>query len=523
MPLPNHLTRWQWTGLASFLAIAILTVLQYRPSHMDSKSVSGFIHNGSPVTGQHPGAASTNDVPGVTSKLHLLMPASGKHFRLCRALASATILGYPVPVMNGWMKEGELDASKTHLAKVRTVMQYLDSLPPSSDEDLVLMVDGYDIVFQIPPDVLIDRYFATVRTASAKLAARFGVHSVDSLVGPNSPRQTILFGPEKICYPVQWGRVGCWAIPEDIDIPPGAFGPDDGQMSHNLPRWLNSGTIMGPAKDMRKLFAATLDRIAETYDPNHQFSDSDQMYMSDIWGVQEFGRSIEARRLYFHGDVDPNDVVPTGGETKTVPTLSPGQQTEYHIGIDYRSALFQTRVGSDHALAFLAYNETNETGDTTYATVFQNISEYTHFKPYKIELPSNLASSITRVLQSIKGVITAIPHVTELRLDTNVVTKNVYGLFHCTGDKDYIDDLWAKLWYYPYARPLFEAAIPSLKAGRSLGIEDGRAWLPAHTLPSNSSEAQGINATGAWTGADGEWVAWQDICGDFEDEVFGNQ
>ncbi|KAJ5169239.1 uncharacterized protein N7482_004833 [Penicillium canariense] len=510
MQLSNRLTRWQWAGLASLFVFAFFTVLQYRGSTgSDTISISA--------------------IPSLdrASKFHLLVPASGYHFRLCRALASATALGYPVAVLNGWMKEGDLDASKTHLAKVRTVMHYLDSLPPSSDDDLVLMIDGYDIVFQIPPDILIERYFAITKAATAKLASRFGPDYVESLTADDRPQQTILFGPEKVCYPVDWNRVGCWAVPQDIDIPAGAFGPEDGQLHHNLPRWLNSGTIMGPAKDMRLLFAATLDRISGHYDPNYEFSDSDQMYMSDVWGVQEFGRSIARHRQYFHDDMDPNAVVPGGVDGKVVPILLPGQRTEHHIGIDYRSALFQTRAGSDFILEMLTYNETAEgngttttTATATFATVTQNITESPNFMPFKIPLPANLASSITRTLQLVEKAVGTIPSVTELRLETNIVTQNVYGLFHSTGGKDYIDKLWSQLWFFPYVRPLFLARIPLLKAGRPIVVADGRTWFPAHNLPSNVSESQGINATGAWADIDGGWLGWQELCGTFEAEVF---
>ena len=104
--------------------------------------------------------SSNTEVASGTSKFHLLIPANGPHLQLCRAVVSSTILGYSVPVFNGWNKSGELDASVTHLAKVRNVLRYLDNLSSASDDDLVLMIDGYDVVFQLPADVLIQRYFA---------------------------------------------------------------------------------------------------------------------------------------------------------------------------------------------------------------------------------------------------------------------------------------------------------------------------------------------------------------------------
>lgn len=517
-------SRWQWAGLAGFIVIALITLFQYRsPIARDpiSGSTVPLVFNATEAVEESTITLdSTKSSPGV-SKFHLLIPSTGSNHQLCRTLASATILGYPVPVFNGWNKEGDLDAAKTHLAKVRNVMLYLETLPPSSDDDLVLMVDGLDVTFQIPPDVLIQRYFTINRAASAKIATRFGEDYLKGLPPDDAPRQTILFGPEKVCYPTDWARVGCWANPHDIGIPDGAFGPDDGQLSHNLPRWLNSGTIMGPVGDMRRLFAATLDRIKDFYDPTQGFSDSDQKYMSDIWGVQEYYRSMKEIEPFFHGDIDPKRVVPSGGPEKVIPPYARDQKAELHVGVDYRSGLFQTNAGFEHVVEFLTYNETGATNSTSAAWVTQNISESPNFTPFKISLPSNLAKSISKLLKSISHTVDAIPSVTELRLGTNIVTQNIYGMYHWTGSKEDMDNLWGRMWFYPYVRPLFQSAIAALKAEQIIGVADGRTWVTAHKLPTNSTKIEGIRAAGAWADIDGGWLGWEEICGNYEVEVFG--
>lgn len=350
MQLSDRLSRWQWAGLGALVVIALLTLFRSTVTiTQDPISVSLYT-NGSVAESETSGKGSVG-----TSKFHLLIPSTGPHYRVCRAIASATMMGYPAPVLNGWMQEGDLDASKSHLAKVRTTLNYLNRLPESADDDLVLMIDGFDVTFQIPLDVLLERYFAVNKAANAKISARFGIDS-DTLTGDDTPLQTILFGPEKVCYPVQMERVGCWAVPHDVDIPNGAFGPSDEDWAHNIPLWLNSGTIIGPARDMRRMFEATLDRIETLYNPEDEWKDSDQKYMSDVWGVQEYSRSIKELEQYFHGDVFPADVVPNPDDGKVIPELQPDQHTEFHIGIDYRSALFQTNAGSEHYVEYLTYN-----------------------------------------------------------------------------------------------------------------------------------------------------------------------
>ncbi|KAJ5179532.1 hypothetical protein N7492_002742 [Penicillium capsulatum] len=508
--------RWYWAGLAGLVIalFAVLGLLELGPS-----SVSRSLY--SPKTDNS--LAPAYKITSGTSKLHLLAPASGQHFRLCRAVASSYALGYPAPVFNGWNKEGDMDANKTHLAKVHTVLAYLETLPSAADNDLVLMIDGYDVLFQIPPDVLIQRYFATTKAASARIASRFGVDTIEGLYGDDAPRQTILFGSEKTCYPPVDSRVGCWAVPEDIGIPKGAYGPSDGELHHNTPRWLNSGTIIGPARDMRRMFAATARRIQETYNPDEEFSDSDQKYMSDVWGEQEYVRTVKAHQHFFHGHTNPEDLIPDDGiKDKIIPAYDESKETEFHIGVDHRSALFQTRAGSDPVLDMLQYSETVPNQRTTAAPVKTSVDESPDFKQYMIELPTNLATSIGRVLADISHMVDRVPRVTELRLGTNLVTRNVYGMFHSTGGKDYGDELWAKLWFYPYLRPMLAAAIKGLKQGRPIAFLEGRRWIPAHTVPKNVTTTNDYRAVGAWADLDGVWLGWDELCGNFEKETFGD-
>jgi hypothetical protein len=466
-------------------------------------------------------ALHITEQPPKTSKFHLLIPANGPHLQLCRNIVSSTILGYPVPVFNGWEKTGDLDASVSHLAKVRNVMQYLDNLPTDSNDDLVLIVDGYDVIFQLPADVLIQRYFDVIEAANARIAARFGLDSLDSLSEESDPRQSILFGSDKVCWPEIEGRPACWAVPEDVGIPAGAFGPDRG-IEGKLPRWLNSGTVMGPVGDMREFFAATLRRIEATYNTQPKFRESDQMYMADIWGEQEFWRSVDIHNQNFHVDVKPSSLAPTGKSDLIIPTKVPGQRTEFYIGMDYESALFQTNAGNDRFVQYIAFNETTYDG-TALASITQNVVESSDFEPYHIEMPANVTSSLILRLNAISDIVNAKPKdiITEIRLGTNLVTKTIYGLFHCAGDKSPLNHLWYQQWFQPYARPLLEAGAKTLKENKEISdvLIDGRKWVVAHSFPSASRK--GVYVAGAWADFDGRWLTWKELCKPFEDGIFG--
>ena len=406
-------------------------------------------------------------------------------------------------------------------------MRYLDALPPAADDHLVLIIDGYDVVMHLPAEVMIQRYFEVTEAANAKLVERFGkIYTKGFSSGMHEqPRQTILFGPDKICWPVDQRRPACWAVPTDTGIPRGAFGMDDGDMPHNQPRWLNSGTIMGPVSDMRQFMAATLDRIRTSYDPNHENKESDQMYMSDVWGVQEYYRSVREMKAKGLARLDGKEPIPKGGPfDKFIPTLAPRQKTEYHIAMDYLSQLFGTRAGNEGFLDFLRY-----TGPGFSTLVKRNVSRRKGFIPYEIKLPRDVIDSLTRVFKSISKIqkLPAKPAdmITRLRLGTNLVTRQVYALYHCTGEKGYLDELWPKLWFYPYAKSLLKTAIRETVEGKPISenLIDGRIWTFAHTYPASTPRGEdiGIEAAGAWADVNDGWLSYVKLCGEWEYEMFG--
>ncbi|KAK4895866.1 hypothetical protein LTR27_006036 [Elasticomyces elasticus] len=235
--------------------------------------------------------SQTPNTPG-QGRFHFLIPATQSNAELCKLILSAQILDYPTPVLINWGMVAEGDSSNTHLAKIQGFIDYLDALERSSetfDEDLVLIVDGYDVWFQLRRDVLIKRYYALNEAADARTAQAFG----QDLFEKHDMRQTIVFGPDKICWPIDYGRPACWAAPL-ANMSDFAYGPQtlDGPEEYNHPRWLNSGTIIGPARHLRDLFNATLEGIHLNYDKHKDkgYRNSDQFYLAEVFGLQEWAR-----------------------------------------------------------------------------------------------------------------------------------------------------------------------------------------------------------------------------------------
>lgn len=161
-------------------------------------------------------------VPQVDRELHLLLPATAANLNFCRLLLSSTITQYPEPILIGWGGHGAYDGAKSHLFKISETLAYLRTLDSSHDDDLVLVVDAYDILMIMPPAVMISRYNELMTKSNARLESQ-GIHGKS--LGGEQIRNTLYWGPDKICWPGTSARAACWAVPE-APMPAKAFGPD---------------------------------------------------------------------------------------------------------------------------------------------------------------------------------------------------------------------------------------------------------------------------------------------------------
>lgn len=445
-----------------------------------------------------------------TAKLHYLVPASKSTLQLCYNLLSSAANRYPVPTLAGWNGIDDFDAAKTHLAKLRAIKVYLHKLETADDDDLVLIVDGYDIILQLPPAIMIERYFDIRDKSDARLAERFGISVAEARA--RGMRNTVFLGPDKVCWPVEWKAPRCWAVPKS-HLPEKAWGPKsgNGDLTYNDPRWLNSGTLIGPVGDLRRYIDATMEEIDETYDPEYQFKESDQYYMANVWGRQEYWRSKEVLDGGAVTD-SPNRIIPD--------KRTPDQVTEFHVGIEYESALFQTKAGND---PFLGFKPFGERGMET--TVDKDIfKQGENFKPYKISMPANVLAGLNRLYNSIPEVhrgVAASEWIRSVNLGVNYITKHIFPLWHCTGPKDQIGNEYRRMWFYPFAKSLLRASAKAVEAGEPLQEQtiDGRVWLQSRPFPENALQSDELG--GAWSDeGDGVFVPWQELCGEHAEILF---
>ncbi|KAK4610214.1 hypothetical protein CLAFUW4_13941 [Fulvia fulva] len=502
---PAGFARLLTTKLAKVIATAVLAIcfgllyLQWANNNSSAR-VEG------PVPEIIEDLKATTAVPQRQGRLHLLIPATSSNSDLCKLLLSAQILGWPTPVLINYGDVENADAYVQHLAKVEGILRYLDRLEASEEyeEDLVLIVDGYDIWFQLRPDVLIKRFYETNSAANAHAVEVYGQDLVDQY----DIKQTIIFGPDKLCWPVDFSRPACWAVPMS-PLPEAAFGVTAGAYTNrdnNQARWLNSGTVMGMASDLTEVFRTTLDEIHT----NHT-TDSDQFYFSNVFGLQEYARlSLKPELLASAKEVAYDDVEDPSEGHRYEPEIQ-GIKTEYHIGIDYASTMFQTLAFWKPHLSWSRVIDAWTTSDKAKSVV----------NPFQMELPDDIKQSAAPY-EALKYGLDREGHPgwDSIQLVYNVITRQIPVLLHVTGnpqEKEYRAKWWPKLWFQASAEQL-RLASNKLES-REISPEPiaGIHWFNAE--PEDAEEIVGAGKGGAWNDRGG-WMSWKQLCKNVEEDLY---
>ena len=422
-----------------------------------------------------------------SNALHIAVFATSSNYHLCQLHLSAALLGYPAPTLLNYGDQEDQDEMKQHLAKIEGALSFLDSFSASQQNDLVFILDGFDVWFQLPQSYIVKRYYDVVLQADKRHVATFG----ESLVAKHRIRNTVVFGPDKSCAPAGRDHTSCWAIPESW-MPPLSFGPDTdhGRAMHNRPRWLNSGTIIGPVRDLRAVFKRALE-LSQT----EHVTDSDQFYFSTVFGEQSYARRLlkfESDRArgadvagdeqFLHPKYDDN--------TRTVPDIK-DQRTEYNIGLDWSSSIFQTAGFYADYLTWIRHNSTSK-----YVQEGAKKGNYYHH----FTLPEDLAGH--GALPEDNTINEALSSWNTLPLATNTASRTVPPVLHINGKKGYRHLWWPRSWFFPYIEPMLRE-LKENKVG-SVGKE-------IHAI------------MGAWTFNKGEkgWVDWNDTCAEHEDQLMG--
>lgn len=449
------------------------------------------------------------------TKLHVLIPANNPDVNLCKTLLTANALGYPDPTLLAWGEAYDTDyllGGGSHLAKISAVLKWLEETADAADDDLVVMMDAYDIWFQLRPEVLIERYYATNEDANERMLQRLG-----SAVEKEGLKQTIIFGSGKRCAPNQVQTIGCFPIPES-PLPKDLYGNNtDSNLGRNLwysfrQRWLNSGFIMGPKADLRALFKRAAEKATETerdmaYDDGSHGSDfmyhgSDQALFAVIFGEQEYQREVMRRRHYGMADKirdragtpAPNYIYSTLVDDPLNPSFhhqpgkpKPGKPDEFGIGLDYFSDFIQQTVNSEEDSKYIVYEN--------------DIPEQVEQNRETFDCPSRvtgqLPNDILRYGPPLKDIRTdergsGADRWDHVPLYTNLCLNRIPIMIHHNGDKAAREYQWESMWVQRHARNVVGAMVH-----------------------------EGVDATGGAHLPDRGYLPWTELCPpEYDQEIF---
>nr|POE77348.1 hypothetical protein CFP56_08995 [Quercus suber] len=453
-----------------------------------------------------------------SANLHLLIPASHPDVNLCKVLVSAAILGYPSPVIINWNTSfhthGQVDGG-SHLAKISGVYEYLSHLNSTHDEDIVLLVDGYDIWMQLRPQVLIDRYFDINRRADQRIHNELGetadIHDI---------RQEVIFGCQKRCWPWTARNPPCYAVPKS-DLPEDIFGPRTDTLVNSKenpyikyrPRYLNSGVGMGSVRAMRKLFHQAFKQAK--YERNFG---SDQYILSHIFGDQELWREAlrrDARNVssHYHGEHDHFNAKHIASVRKKA-TSRPDKNFEFGLGVDYGSEIALNTVFAEDDTDWLVFNNNHQ---------LQSVQKARKI-PSERQRANELGPDIAAGLPPFAALPAAAapddePAWQDVALFTDVWTGITPAVIHHNAHRDGLKSLretwWPLIWFQTRARALLDAygtapATPMAISGYDEATR--REWWPYETRKG-----------GARDGLGDAWIGFDETCQEYQAELFRDE
>ncbi|PWY92099.1 hypothetical protein BO70DRAFT_357243 [Aspergillus heteromorphus CBS 117.55] len=463
---------------------------------------------------------------------HLLIPTSRKSSSLCRSLTSAMILNYPPPTLINYGKahpEGSTEYASM-VDRIAGIYNYLAYSSQIKDTDLVLVLDPQDIFFQLPPEVLIQRYQNLLRENNAKLLEKYGTVTVDRPYRTEAQEtiqkysQRVMFAASKECFPGLEMDAGCVTVPQS-SLPPDAYGwkTDTHPQGHlNRPRWLKPGAVIGQAADLKMLYAEVLRFVHQ-----HRNARGDYLAMTQIFGRQEYVRELERRNtangfkewLYtLIGISDASNI--TGA---TPPRLEHGTRYEYGIGVDYESRLFFNMRNAKMDVEWLHYNNVTKTSGVqmehgvprekrllipTDITTENIGNPFVQPKFGKDEWPN---PPFNATLDKLPDPRNHTWH--NIPLLTNTHSASVPALLHLDGDHAVLDKWWSEMWYQPWARALLRKYMrtPNGFDASQSALLGGQEWW----------DMRGGKG-GIWTDK-GEWLAYTEVCGSYDKELFADE
>jgi hypothetical protein len=359
-----------------------------------------------------------------------------------------------------------------------------------------------------------------MRDSSANLLEKYGtVQDVNSTASKPKYTQRVLFGATKECSN-EPNEPACSLVPES-PLPKDIYGEETDKHiegKYNRPSYMSSSMVIGHVSDLRPIYKEATE-LLQVHNKKH----SSQNIFSKMFGEQEAARQIYAASQSQKKSSHWSPWLPSRqSQTSLIPNITLAQDKNYEFGIDldYRSSLFQVMNNSVKDIRFITFNHPSIIASSA------KLSASTFAKP--ISLPPDLMiapppySQHTVSSSNPNPPITALDTISDsnqatwndLSLATNVIVpgSSVPASLNFHGSEDLLSQLWESMWFHKNSRALMRRYIrsPDGPIAAKAAAGGGDKWW----------DLRGGKG-GVWTDK-GEWLEWNEVCGTFDEEVFGD-
>ncbi|TQN69843.1 hypothetical protein CSHISOI_05637, partial [Colletotrichum shisoi] len=397
---------------------------------------------------------------------------------LCKMLMSALVSGYPSPVIVNWGRDfnkGPGGFGGSHLGKIDGSLDFLDAITsddaPEDErlgpDDLVLIADAYDVWFQLPPSILIRRYMAQNDAADERIRKGWSEprswFSSDSSKRSPTPRQSIIISTQKRCWPD--ASLGsdphCDQLPES-SARKDMYGPhtdeDPEQMHDRRPRYVNSGSIIGPVGEMRRMLRRAQEKVVAKRAAGLDIF-SDQGIFAEIFGEQEIWRTSKRED---HAQWVKNQTEHPEDAAKEQ------QEHDFGVGLDYVQDLFTPTVFEEDDGLYVVLSNGSALRDTA--------AERGIIPPRVSGVPEDMIGMRSPLEET--GVNVHLGW-NDLPLYTDFWSTSVPVMVHHNAHRnglkeERLRDWWKNNWFFPYLRQLLEVQAKPTQSLKPLLTIPGR-------------------------------------------------
>ncbi|KFA75943.1 hypothetical protein S40288_05850 [Stachybotrys chartarum IBT 40288] len=419
------------------------------------------------------------DPAGGNRRLRIFMPADTPHINLCKSILSAVGLGYPLPTLLNWKGEfnrPEWHFAGSHIAKLESLLAVIEALLEGADDgadvsedDLAILVDAYDIWFQLPPSVLIQRFHDLNKQADDRVRDQWrslvpqGV--ADFPIPP--PRQSIIVTTAKDCEPgSESGSNPHYEHWPQSPMPADMYGNDTDKLLNTWdparkyrrirPRCVNSGMIMGTMGALRDSLQRAKQKIEAVALSGRQLW-SDQALYAEVIGDQELWREwMRSLASTWDGSAASHTPGNMSSEVRSIANAALlGARFEYGIGLDYNFTTIPATCSSEEDGYFVKLNDARDVAK-------QSTKAGVPGDPRVSGIPHELIKSVSHsdVLKEVAWGY--VPLYTDFFF--GVTPVGIHHNAYVGGLKSWrLKHWWDRTWFYPRLRELVTAHLEALE------------------------------------------------------------